>query len=147
MSDECYLYGAILGVFGTTDDWYGPFERNARVIGSLPDNDDAPPLTKRMFALPERYGEPGFYRYQVIHFGASFSHFADDWHVWLEKFEALLRRLCWFEVHLHLNAGIGGGEHRYTWRASPDQLARMRQNPPLPPERWDFQGGPRKLSA
>ena len=147
MSDECFLYGTIVGAFGTTADWYGPFERNEQVIASLPEADEAPQLTRGMFGLPERYGQPGFYRYQVIHFGASFNHFADDWHVWLEKFEGLLVRLCWFEAHVHLDAGIAGGRHSFQWRVAPDQVARMRQKPPLPPECWDFEGGPRKFSS
>ena len=147
MSDECYLYGAILGAFGTVRDWHSLYERNADTIASLPDEDSEPPLTRGMFCRPARPGDAGLYRYQVIHFGASFNGFADDWHHWLEKFEGLLKKLYWFSVHLHLHAGVQGGEHDYRWEVKRDQLDRMRRPEPVPPGLWEFSGGPRRFGV
>ncbi len=141
MSEEAMLYGCVVGTHSTTANWYGLYPLNRAVIDSLPEEDGYPPLTRGMFAAPagdDRSG-PGFYRHQMIHFGASFNHFSEDWHLWLEKFEALLQRLYWREAYLHLEIEFHG-RHEYHWSAA---AAPFYDDPPRPTAEWTFEGRPR----
>jgi hypothetical protein len=145
VSEEATVYGCIMGMHGSTANWYGLYPLNRAVIEGLPEGDDYPPLTRSLFTVPMDYGKPGggFYRRQIIHFGASFNHLSDFWHIWLTKFEALLRRLYWVEAHLHLDIELYG-QHAYAWRAlsTPFFL-----DPPALTTEWHFQGGPRDFRS
>jgi hypothetical protein len=144
MSEEARVYGCIAGAHGSTTAWYDLYSLNHVAVGQLPSADD-PPLTREMFAVPMDYRQPGaaFYREQVIHFGGSFNHLSEIWHVWLGKFEGLLRRLYWWEARLHLQGELLGC-HEYRWRAvwSGDDVPWYR-TPPQPVAKWVFEGGPR----
>jgi hypothetical protein len=143
MSEEATLYGCIIGTHGTTADWYGLYPLNKAAIDALPEEDDWPPLVRSLFAVPMDYERPGtaFYRSQMIHFGASFNHFSEFWHLWLAKFEALLRRLYWWEAYLHLDMEIHG-RFEYRWRVVPGSIPFF-LDPPQPTTEWMFEGGPR----
>jgi hypothetical protein len=149
MSEESRIYGCIVGRHGTTADWYGLYPLNYAVVQSLPVADNYPPLTRGIFTVPMDFGRPGsaFYREQVIHFGASFNHLSEFWHLWLPKFEGLLRRLYWSEARLHLEIEAYGN-HDFRWEAvwgdgSPPWL----RSPPEPTGEWSFEGGPRDFRA
>ena len=147
MSEESRVYGCIVGFPGPTSDWHGVYPLNQAVVDSLPTEDDYPPLTRGIFTVPMDYGRPGsaFYREQVLHFGASFSHLSDSWPVWLAKFEALLRRLYWYEAWLHLHTELHG-THEYHWRAVwPGDSPPWYRSPPQPTTEWPFEGGPREF--
>ena len=149
MSEESRVYGCIVGVHGSTDDWYGLFPQNLAAVEALPADDAYPPLTREIFAVPMDYARPGsaFYREQVMHFGASFSHLSEFWHIWLEKFEGLLQRLYWSEVRLHLWIELHG-EYNYRWVAAPgDFMLPWLRSPPEPTAEWAFDGGPRDFRA
>jgi hypothetical protein len=149
MSAETILYGAILGPMGSRPNGYiRTFEINFDAIEALPLADEEPPLVRPMFAArkPSVDYQAGFFRTQVIHFGASFSHFSGDWAAWLAKFEDLLRKLCWSEARLYL-AMEHYGRHEYTWTPTSDQFDRFHLPEPLPVSNWDFTGGPRAFSA
>jgi hypothetical protein len=150
VSEIARVYGCIVGPHGNLADWYGLYPLNHATVQRLPTQDDFPPLTRGMFTVPMDYADPGaaFYREQIIHFGASFNHLSEYWHLWLAKFERLLGQLYWSEVRVHLQMELNG-EYDYQWRAGRDAGA-----PPAwlcsPPEttmQWEFSGGPRDFRA
>lgn len=145
MSEEARVYGCIIGIPGSTADWYGLYPLNHAVVDSLPVEDDYPPLTRGIFTVPMDYAQRGsaFYREQVIHFGASFNHLSDTWSIWLEKYEALLRRLYWSEARLHLRIELYGS-YDYRWEAAwIGDVPPWYRSPPEPTSNWTFEGGPR----
>ena len=145
MSEQSRVYGCIVGVHGSTADWYGLYPLNRAAVAALPLEDDDPPLTRGIFTVPMDYASPRspFYREQVIHFGASFNHMSEHWHLWLTKFEALLSRLYWSETRLHLHIELSGC-HEYCWRATWEGGAPpWHRSPPQPTAAWTFEGGPR----
>lgn len=149
MSEESRIYGCIVGTHGSTAAWYGLYPLNLAVVESLPFEDEYPPLTRGVFTVPMDFGRRGsaFYREQVIHFGASFNNLSESWHLWLAKFEQLLRRLYWSEARLHLQMELHGS-YDYRWTAvwggdSPPWYC----SPPEPTSEWKFEGGPRDYRA
>lgn len=149
MSEESRVYGCIVGVPGSSTDWYGLYPRNLAAVEALPTDDEYPPLTSGIFAVPMDYACPGaaFYREQVIHFGASFNHLSESWHLWLTKFEGLLRRLYWSEARLHLSMELHG-DHEFRWSAACGAgPAPWLRSPPETTTRWVFCGGPRDFRA
>src|ERR1051325_4256449 len=147
MSEESRVYGCIVGQPGSTPDWHFPYEFNHAVIGALPTEDAYPPLTRGIFTVPMDYRQSGsaFYRQQIIHFGASFNHLSEYWHVWLAKFEELLRRLSWLEVRLHHEIELHGS-FEYHWHATwPGNDIPWHRVPLCATTQWSFEGGPRDL--
>ena len=149
VEEESLVYGCIVGPPGSSADWYGLYPRNKSMIDALPIADSYPPLTRGIFTVPMDYGQPGtaFYRQQVIHFGASFSHLSEFWHLWIAKFEELLRGLHWSEARVHLENELYGS-FEYRWEAvwTGDEIPWHRV-PPQPTSHWSFQGGPRDFRA
>lgn len=115
---------------------------NRDAIAALPDGDTFPYLSRSMFSSPELDIQHGTYRSQIIHFGASMKEVELEWRKWLEKFENLLRRLYWFNAMVHLRAEIAG-EHDYEWTVDASQIVQFLKEPPQPPTKWFFDGGPR----
>ena len=76
------------------------------------------------------------YRGPVIYFGGSFSSIYQDWTEWLEKFEALLRRLYW-EHAVVILITEWMGEHVCRWDA---ELRDFVADHPSPVTRWKFTG-------
>jgi hypothetical protein len=145
VSEVSRIYGCIVGPHGTLADWYGLYPLNRAAVRSLPTRDQYPPLTRRMFTVPMDYAEPGaaFFREQIVHFGASFNHLSEFWHLGLVKFETLLRQLYWSEARVHLHMELKG-DYDYQWLAARDQKAPpWLCSPPEPTMEWEFSGGPR----
>jgi hypothetical protein len=148
VSEEARVYGCIVGIHGSTADWYGLYRLNHAAVEALPSEDDYPPLTRGMLTVPMDFGRPGtaFYREQLIHFGASFNHLSEYWHLWLAKFEGLLRQLYWSEVRVHLQLELHDA-YDYRWRAAWDGTPPWLRSPPEPTAEWRFEGGPRDFRA
>jgi hypothetical protein len=82
---------------------------------------------------------------QAMHFGASYKYLEDGWHLWLTKFERLLRHLFWYRARVHLRAELYG-EYTYTWQCTETALEHLKADPPLPVTEWHFTGGPRSFN-
>lgn len=140
MGHESIIYGYIEGSCGPADDYRRYQRANRAVIQSLPAQDAFPCLTASMFSIPgDDYCE-GTYRAQVIHFGATMKSPECQWNVWLDKFEALLRRLYWdtARVHLEPDGTEISGRWTYKWISTspPGEVVHS----------WEFRGGPRSPS-
>ena len=101
-------------VYGCIRDWPGDsMERrmrraaNRRVLDSLPGGEAWPFLGREMFSRCEQSGA-GLYQTQIIHFGASYQAIEYEWSLWVEQFEALLRRLYWASAVVHLETEVNG---------------------------------------
>ena len=99
------------------------WHHNRRVIRSLPSQDDWPFLTRHMFSASPMFGSrcdaartTATYRGPVVYFGGSFSSIYTQWQEWLEKFEALLRRMYW-EHAVVILVTEWMGQHVYRWDA------------------------------
>ena len=132
--------------------WYLPSDEahlrlleqlNTAAIEALPDVDEDPFLTRSMFKF-SAWSEQNTYRGRVIYFGGSFHSIWMVWPAWLDKFEALLRRMYWEHAALIMVTEYVG-THSYEWRASIDTSLRYAASPPVPPQDWEFTGGPREF--
>jgi hypothetical protein len=142
MSEEATVYGAVM-LWRADSQRAEGYTRNRDVVGALPQSATYPGdlLTRGMFTAPlEELARLGLYRYQVIHFGASYNHLSEFWHLWLEQFEHLLRRLMWMEAHLHLSIETCG-DHSYHWKAVIGGWEELAANQGV--KQWTFHGGPR----
>jgi len=142
ISAEGTIYGCIFGGGPRGLEMNKFFVLNKTVIEALPEklDWDSALLTKGTFTVP-MHDRDDFYRNQMIHFGASFNHLDLHWQKWLNEFEVLLRRLFWFEAHVHMEAELYG-TYDYHWQAN---TGPMFLHPPKPIEKWEFEGGPRSF--
>jgi hypothetical protein len=86
------------------------------------------------------------YKSQIIHFGASFKQIEGAWGTWLTKFETLLRKMYWDEVHLHLVAEAWNSSSiHYIWKDENEEKA-IYPDHADPVAHWTFSGGPRTFS-
>lgn len=117
MSLESIVYGYIKGAtLRPGPHFFDLHPLNRAVINRLPRGDEWPFLTRSMFAYPGDDAPAGRFRRQIIHLGASFKQVEEAWEEWLGKFEALLRRLYWWSVTLHLESQQVGN-YTYLWAA------------------------------
>jgi hypothetical protein len=84
---------------------------NRRIIESLPDI-PSEFISRQMFAIVE---PPLAFRSQLIHFARSINYIEECWAEFLRDFEALIARMCWYSVHLHISFDQSGGEYTLRW--------------------------------
>jgi hypothetical protein len=124
-------------VYGCIRDWPSadPEQRrqrrdsNRRALDALPRGEAWPFLGREMFSFCEVPGQ-GMYQTQLIHFGASYQAVEYEWKLWVEQFEALLRRLYWASAVVHLETELNGN-HTFRWESekgfhSPHDSLRVR---------------------
>ena len=90
-------------------------ETNHGVLAELPAGELWPFLGREMFSFCEAPGA-GLYQTQVIHFGASYGAIEYEWNLWIEAFEALLKRLYWASAVVHLETELNG-VHTFRWES------------------------------
>lgn len=141
MAHEALVYGCICAPAWKTDDFYQLHRLNKTVLQSLPENDTTfPCINRSMFSIPN---EQGIYHQQVIAFGASYRNLEYEWHIWLDKFESILRTLYWWDIRLVTEFEIMG-TYTYHWNVSPDQQKIDFMGSPQPVSAWQFSSdGPR----
>lgn len=143
LEHETIIYGMIDA--GEIDEQSPHHELNRQVVASLPETDDMPFLTRGMFSVT---GSPEMYGSQIIHFAASMKALEPMWHIWLEKFEDLLRRLYWFGAVVHLESELFEGDYQYQWIISDESMNNELFNDPIRPvSGWEFTGGPRAFDV
>jgi len=146
MSPQSIIYGYIQGAEWMSSDMAKLHRLNREVIASLPESDSFPHLSRGMFAVPGDTPPQSTYRSQIIHLGASIKEIEPEWRKWLEKFESLLRRLYWFNAAIHLRTEMLG-DYDYEWTVDAKQIVHYFQDPPKPPTKWIFEGGPRSFEV
>ncbi|MVW75743.1 hypothetical protein [Pseudomonas xionganensis] len=90
-------------------------EINRQVLDSLPAGDAWSLLGREMFACSEQPLEAAL-QTQVIHFGASYRTVEYEWALWIQQFEALLKRLYWASAVVHLETELNG-THTFRWES------------------------------
>lgn len=114
MESESIVYGCIRD-WPATEAGEGALRReiNRQELRGLPERDGWSFLGREMFSFCE--GE-GLYQTQVIHFGASYRSIEYEWNLWIEQFEALLKRLYWSSAVVHLETELNG-VHTFRWES------------------------------
>jgi hypothetical protein len=114
---------------------------NVRVLQHLPREDAWPPLIGSMFGITGPSAREGAYDHDLIHYGVTLKGMDEpDAIAWIAKFEALLRRLNWFEAVMHINWIFG--DRTFRWTADDKQVQRMLSLPlPGAIDRWTFSNG------
>lgn len=80
---------------------------NEKVLEGLPEGyDDDPPLIKSMFSIP-CLDETQVYRSRTMTFGVSFNCVYWERDQWFNRFEALLCKLYWSNVTMHIRPELG----------------------------------------
>jgi hypothetical protein len=146
MTEQSIIYGYIQGAEWMSSDPRKLHRLNRQIIENLPVKDTFPYLTRSMFSIPGDDIEQGTFRSQIIHFAASMREAESQWRVWLEKFESLLKKLYWFNAMVHLRAEVMG-DYEYEWTVDAGQIVHMLKDPPQPPAKWYFEGGPRSFEV
>ena len=116
MESESIVYGCIRD--WPSDDPELPRlrrETNHGVLAELPAGELWPFLGREMFSFCDLPGA-GLYQTQVIHFGASYGAIEYEWNLWIEAFEALLKRLYWASAVVHLETELNG-MHTFRWES------------------------------
>ena len=141
MSHHTIIYGKIIGATWRTEDYYKLHRLNTEVINSLSESDsEFPWINRSMFSIPN---EQGTFRDQVITFGASYKTLEYEWHLWIEKFEELLKQLFWFDVTIHAEFEVMGN-YKYDWLIDINQRDKWCKEIPEPITDWKFESnGPR----
>ncbi|CAM2007210.1 hypothetical protein [Acanthopleuribacter pedis] len=141
MSHETILYGMIDAGELERDTLNPHYALNQAALDALGDEDDDPVLLRGMFSIaPPR----ARFSSQVIHFGASYEGLEKRWDRWLEKFEALLRTMYWFNAVVHLDSELFEGDYRYEWMLTDKAFDDCLIGDTLKPiYEWEFTGGPR----
>lgn len=140
---ETIIYGMIDA--GDLDGEAPHHELNRKILETLPETDEAPGLTRNMFSVT---GKNETYQSQIIHFAASVKALEKNWHLWLEKFENLLRQLYWFGAVVHLESELFEGDYQYQWVVTDESMNKDLFGDPIRPvSGWEFSGGPRAFDV
>jgi hypothetical protein len=142
MARQSIIYGYVQGAEWMSSDIHRLHRLNRETIAALPEKDTFPELSRGMFAVPADASDPSASRNQIIHFGASIYEVELEWRRWLEKFEALLRKLYWFNAVVHLRTEMIG-DHEYDWTVDANQIVHFFNDPPRAATKWFFDGSPR----
>ena len=112
---------------------------NDAVLAGLPETDQAPPLTRALFAVTGEGWQQGTLRGQrLIHFGGIFNYFGEDLEQWLDKFEGLLRRLYWYRAEVLTLSGYVRPSVRIRYKAEAARR-QYRSDEPTPPQSWEIE--------
>ena len=112
MQNESVVYGCIKdSVYSSDMNHRGQANREA--LMSLPPAEIRPLLSREMFAATDKNADTDSHT-EVVHFGASYLGIEYEWQVWVEQFEALLRKMYWVTVTAHLETEMSG-VHSFVW--------------------------------
>jgi hypothetical protein len=110
---------------------------NEEVLGALPGADEWPPLCRPMFGWAPA-GTPMIeYGNRILHLGASLKAMDGALRDWLDKFEALLRRLYWESAYVRFE-GAYVGVQEFTWRPTERWVKELCRGRLSPIADWSF---------
>lgn len=113
--------------------------QNLSQLEKLPPIDIDPPLTREMFSVSSFEGfESGAQNKHAISFLGTHSIASEEWDIWLDKFESLLKIIIWSKAKLSLEFDLvpeGQQERKFTYRWQKVKNGK--------PDSWAFAGGPR----
>lgn len=116
MESESIVYGCIRDWPGAEPgQTRGRREHNQRVLAQLAPLDAWSLVGAQMFACTALADE-AVQQTQVIHFAASYATVEYEWALWIEQFEALLKRLYWSSAVVHLETELNG-THTFRWES------------------------------
>lgn len=109
MSNEGHISGIIIEE-SHPPDGNAPIHRwNDAALARIPETDRGPGLVRSMFAVPRAdVPSTSFRRSRAIAVALHANHITDDLHLWLPKFEAVLRDLYWLHAVLYIDGGWMG---------------------------------------
>ena len=137
MSHETVVYGFVEGATFRPPDYRRLQKANLIVLHNLPVDDAFPPLSRDMFSCTPLESS-GTFRAQVIHFGGSMNGLNyEAVPEWIDKFEALLRQMYWFEATAHIWTDYIDGAYQYWWKASDEILKSYQTEEPKPTVEWE----------
>ena len=112
---------------------------NDAVLAALPVDDPYPPLCRSLFAVTGNDSLHGSFRgVRVIHFAARFNHVTNELAPWLDKFEALLRRLYWIDAEILVNGGWSGPSIVLKYLVDRESANGYWEDPPELPRNWEL---------
>ena len=115
MQSESVVYGCIKDSVYSSDVSHRA-QVNREALLSLPPVETRPLLSREMFAATDQNIDATL-QTEVVHFGASYFGIEYEWQVWIEQFEALLRKMYWVTVTAHLETEMSG-VHSFVWETS-----------------------------
>lgn len=89
---------------------------NCAAILELPGAEHRPLIGRAMFSLPCAHERNDALTTDMLHFGATYQAVELKWAQWIQEFEALLSRMYWVSVTVHLETELSG-THTFTWQA------------------------------
>lgn len=136
MGHETIVHGYIEGSTFIPEEYRKFQSKNCVIISQLPAHDEYPYLSKSMFSIPGQGYDEGTYRSQIIHFGGSIKglEFGDEL-LWVQKFEALLKKLYWFSAVAYIETEMDG-DYKYSWFAAEDIIPSYHGECPLTTHKW-----------
>ena len=116
MSHETKVYGFIEGATWQRESYRLYQNKNIEIISQLPEEDEWPYLTSKMFGCSNPDDRQTTFRRHLIHFGATIKGLECEYiEEWILKFEGLLNKLYWYTAVAHIKAEIHD-EYSYHWR-------------------------------
>src|SRR5262245_28120168 len=111
---------------------------NEAVLEALAQEDEWPPLCQPMFSWAPADTPMITYRNRLIHLAASVKGLGRAARDWLDKFEALLRRLYWESAYVRCEFGLFGIQE-FRWRPSEAWVKELCQARLGPIQDWTFE--------
>lgn len=118
MDGESVIYGCIRDCVAR-DQAESRLRVNRGAIDALPSVETWPLLCREMFGTPQRSLLLNGPHTEVVHFGASYQGVEYEWELWMREFEALLARMYWVSVTVHLETELAG-THSFFWESTDD---------------------------
>jgi len=114
-----------------------PSQVNSKVISSLPEKDNWPPLIKQMFSISQ--GDANIqYDGRIIHFAGNINTL--DYHllIWIKKFENLLRELYWVNAKVFFESSYYFHDCYFEYKINKSEKNRLFSKNISPVKEWNF---------
>lgn len=117
MTDESTVYGYIKknGDHDAKSN-YRHHAVNRQALKALPSMDNSALLSQECFSAPPIYNYDETISASVIHFAKIYNGVEYEWNSWIAEFEALLQKMYWHSVVVHLETELSG-VHTFTWQS------------------------------